>query len=58
MSGQPMTVAERLGPALAAVRRVAAAECAIPAARPLEQACLPGGDEILGAAIEIIGRPG
>jgi 2-oxoisovalerate dehydrogenase E1 component len=49
-------VAERLGTALAAVRRVAAAECAIPAARPLEQACLPGSDDILRAAIEIIGR--
>ena len=48
--------AELLGPRLAAVRRVAAAECAIAAARPLEQACLPGTGAILAAAIELIGR--
>jgi 2-oxoisovalerate dehydrogenase E1 component len=48
--------AERLGGGLVAVGRVAAAECAIAAARPLEQACLPGVDDILAAAVEVIGR--
>ncbi|MFM7519018.1 MAG: dehydrogenase E1 component subunit alpha/beta [Planctomycetota bacterium] len=48
------TVAERLGPALHAAARVAAAECPIPAARPLEQACLPGVGEILAAASRLV----
>jgi 2-oxoisovalerate dehydrogenase E1 component len=48
--------AERLGPGLVAVRRIAATECGIAAARPLEQACLPGVDKILEAAVEVIGR--
>ena len=47
---------ELLGPALRAVSRVAAAEHAIPAARPLEQASLPGVDRILHAAVALAGR--
>lgn len=48
--------AERLGPALRAAGRVAAAECPIPAARPLEQACLPGVDDILASAVRLLGQ--
>lgn len=47
---------ELLGPALRAASRVAAAEHAIPAARPLEQASLPGVDRILAAAVALAGR--
>ncbi len=45
---------ELLGSALRVARRVAAAESPIPAARPLEQACLPGADQILAAAVAAI----
>ncbi len=48
--------AERLGPGLRAAVRVAAAECPIPAARPLEQACLPSVDDILAAAVRLLGQ--
>jgi 2-oxoisovalerate dehydrogenase E1 component len=41
---------ELIGPGGLATGRVAAAPCAIPAARPLEAACLPGVDAILAAA--------
>ena len=44
---------ERLGPAGLSVRRVAAAPVPIPAARPLEAACLPGVDAIHAAALEL-----
>ena len=47
---------ELLGPALRAVGRVAAAEHAIPAARPLEQASLPGVERILAAAAALAAR--
>jgi 2-oxoisovalerate dehydrogenase E1 component len=49
-------VTELLGPALRAASRVAAAEHAIPAARPLEQASLPGVDRILAAAVALAAR--
>jgi 2-oxoisovalerate dehydrogenase E1 component len=47
---------ELLGPALRAASRVAAAEHAIPAARPLEQSSLPGVDRILAAAAALAVR--
>ena len=43
-------VAERYGTAGISVARVAAVESPIPAARPLEAACLPGASHILAAA--------
>jgi len=49
------TAAERLGSRLQAATRVAAMECPIPAARPLEKACLPGVDDILAAALRLLG---
>ena len=49
-------VTELLGPTLRAASRVAAAEHAIPAARPLEQASLPGVDRILAAAVALAAR--
>ncbi len=45
--------AELLGPAGLTVRRVAAAPVPIPAARPLEAACLPGVDAIHAAALDL-----
>jgi 2-oxoisovalerate dehydrogenase E1 component len=49
------TASERLGSTLQAAARVAAVECPIPAARPLEKACLPGVDDILAAALRLLG---
>lgn len=45
--------AELLGPGGLTVRRVAAAPVPIPAARPLEAACLPGIDAIHAAALDL-----
>ncbi len=45
--------AELLGPGGITVRRVAAAPVPIPAARPLEAACLPGIDAIHAAALDL-----
>ena len=42
--------AELLGSSLQVAKRVAALETPIPAARPLEQSCLPGVERILAAA--------
>jgi 2-oxoisovalerate dehydrogenase E1 component len=47
-------VTERLGPGLRSATRVAAAQCPIPAARPLEQECLPGAAEIVAAAVRVV----
>ncbi|MFM8702692.1 MAG: dehydrogenase E1 component subunit alpha/beta [Planctomycetia bacterium] len=44
---------EMLGSSLRLVKRVAAVETPIPAARPLEQACLPGVERILAAAASL-----
>lgn len=46
--------AERLGSGLRKAGRVAALECPIPAARPLEQQCLPDAARILEAAIALL----
>ena len=45
---------ERLGPALRKAARVAAVECPIPAARPLEQQCLPDVARIVKAARQLL----
>ena len=49
-------VSEMLSPTLRAVSRIAAAEHAIPASRPLERASLPGVDRILAAAVGLAAR--
>lgn len=46
--------AERYGHLGLVCRRVTALECPIPAARPLEQRCLPGVDDILGKCLEVM----
>jgi pyruvate/2-oxoglutarate/acetoin dehydrogenase E1 component len=46
--------ASALGSGLKAARRVAAAEAPIPASRPLEDAALPGVEQIVAAAIEMV----
>ena len=45
---------ERCGVAGLSVRRIAAVESPIPAARPLEAACLPGKARIVAAALELV----
>jgi len=45
--------AERFGHLGLACRRVAAAPCVIPAARPLEERCLPAAHDIVAATLEI-----
>lgn len=47
-------IAERYGHAGVACRRLAAAPNPIPAARPLEQQCLPGPDAIVAKAMELM----
>ncbi len=47
-------VAERLGPRLAALRRLGAPDRAIPASGPLEEALLPGVEDIVDAAVGMI----
>lgn len=47
---------ERLGAALRRVGRVAARECPLPAARPLEQQCLPDATKIVEAARVLLGE--
>ncbi len=47
-------VAERLGPRLAALRRLGAPDRAIPASGPLEEALLPGVEGIVDAAVGMI----
>jgi 2-oxoisovalerate dehydrogenase E1 component len=48
---------ERCGVVGLAVRRVAALESPIPAARPLESDCLPGASRITAAARDLLKRP-
>lgn len=46
--------AERFGHMGIACRRLSAAACPIPAARPLEQHCLPGPNHIVAKAMEVV----
>lgn len=46
--------AERFGHMGIACRRMSAAACPIPAARPLEQHCLPGPNHIVAKAMEVV----
>lgn len=46
--------AERFGSLGLACRRLSAAACPIPAARPLEQQCLPGPNHVVAKAMEVV----